>query len=211
MDYEKLLQISSDVNKDDIYKSVAIAYLSTSNQKEIDELRVTLRDDYDIVMENFFESITSSVEEVMFKGLKIFVGIASISLVVSGILIGLVIYTSILERIKEIGILTAVGAKQSNIIGIFLMESAMIGLLASLIATGVGLLLTRMINGLFSNFIEKPLNLLSAGMFEMTLLTPKLWIIFAVIGFSVLYSMLAGLIPSFRASKMNAVKALRRE
>ena len=127
----------------------------SSIDKEIDELRVTLRDDYDIVMENFFESITSSVEEVMFKGLKIFVGIASISLVVSGILIGLVIYTSILERIKEIGILTAVGAKQSNIIGIFLMESAMIGLLASLIATGVGLLLTRMINGLFSNFIEK--------------------------------------------------------
>ena len=37
--YEKLLQISSDVNKDDIYKSVAIAYLSTSNQKEIDELK----------------------------------------------------------------------------------------------------------------------------------------------------------------------------
>jgi ABC-type antimicrobial peptide transport system permease subunit len=147
----------------------------------------------------------------MFTELKIFIGVASISLIVSGILIGLVVYTSIIERIKEIGILTAVGAKQGNIIGIFVLESGMLGLMSSLIAVLLSLLLTRMINGLFNNFIEKPLSLLTSGIFEMTLLTPKAWIIGVVILFSVIYAVIAGLIPAFKASKLNAIKALRRE
>ena len=117
----------------------------------------------------------------------------------------------LIASIKEIGILSAIGARQSNIIGIFVAESAIIGLMSSIIATGLALLLTRLINGIFSAVIEKPLSLLSNGFIEITLLTPKLWIIGAVILFSVLYAVIAGLIPSFRASKINAVKALRRE
>ncbi len=107
--------------------------------------------------------------------------------------------------------MSAIGARQSNIIGIFLAEAGMIGLLSSIIATGIALVLTRIINGLFNAIIEQPLELLTNGFVELTFMTPKIWIIAVVVGFSVIYSMLAGLIPSFRASQINAVKALRRE
>lgn len=211
MEYDELLLTSDTIHGEATYREVAIAYLSIDKEAQIDDLKVTLRDDHELVLVNFFSSITSSIEKFMFTALKIFIGVASISLVVSGILIGLVVYTSIIERIKEIGILTAVGAKQSNIIGIFVMESSILGLMSSLIAVLLSLMLTKGINGLFNSFIEKPLSLLSSGLFEMTLLTPKLWIIGLVIVFSVLYSMLVGLLPAFKASRLNAIKALRRE
>lgn len=211
MNYEELLVASDTIHGEATYRGVAIAYLSIDKESAIDELKITLIEDHELVLVNFFSSITSYIEKFMFTALKIFIGVASISLVVSGILIGLVVYTSIIERIKEIGILTAVGAKQSNIIGIFVMESAILGLMSSLIAILLSLLLTKGINGLFSSFIERPLSLLSSGLFNMTLLTPKLWIIGLVILFSILYSMLVGLLPAFKASRLNAIKALRRE
>jgi len=139
------------------------------------------------------------------------IGIASITLVVSGILIGLVVYTSIIERVKEIGILTAIGARASNIVGIFIAESAVIGLLSSLIATVLALLISRALNGLFNNFIGKPLEFITQGSIEMTLFQPAFYVIAIVITFSIFYSMLAGLIPSLRAARLNAVKALRKE
>jgi ABC-type lipoprotein export system ATPase subunit/ABC-type lipoprotein release transport system permease subunit len=211
IEYEDLLAISDSLHEESTYKNVAIVYLNIDKESEIDAFTVELRDDHDLVLDNLFSSITSGIEDFMFTALKIFIGVASISLIVSGILIGLVVYTSIIERIKEIGILTAVGAKQGNIIGIFVLESGMLGLMSSLIAVLLSLLLTRMINGLFNNFIEKPLSLLTSGIFEMTLLTPKAWIIGVVILFSVIYAVIAGLIPAFKASKLNAIKALRRE
>lgn len=211
LEYDKVLSISELIHGEDIDRSVAVVYLNTTNDKKIEELSIELRDGYNLKLTNYFSSITSGIEETMMTVLKVFMGIASVSLVVSGILIGLVIYTSILERIKEIGILSAIGARQSNIIGIFLAEAGMIGLLSSIIATGIALVLTRIINSIFNAIIEQPLELLTNGFVELTFMTPKLWIIASVIGFSVIYSMLAGLIPSFRASQINAVKALRRE
>ena len=212
VEYQESLDISNTINNDEnVYASQATMYLSTDNEDHISDLRKALNDDHEIFVMNLYESITSNIDEFMMKALKIFIGIASISLIVSGILIGLVVYTSILERIKEIGILTAIGAKSSSIVGIFLIESAFLGLISSIIASGVALLLTKFINGLFNNFIEKPLNLLTQGLFEMQLLSPNVFVILIVITFSILYAMLAGVIPSLRASKMNAVKALRKE
>lgn len=211
LDYDEVVSMSEQIHGSAIERSVAVVYLNTTNEKKVSELTVTLRDDYNLKLTNYFSSLTTGIEDTMMTVLKVFIGIASVSLVVSGILIGLVIYTSMLERIKEIGILTAIGARQSNIVGIFLAEAGMIGLLSSVIATGIALLLTRIINGLFNAIIEQPLSMLSNGFIELTFMTPKLWIIAVVVGFSVIYSMLAGLIPSFRASRINAVKALRRE
>ena len=209
--YEDVLLISDEIDGEDNYRSNVVAYLDINNQDDIDAFTIELRDNQGLILNNVFSSITSGIEDFMVTALKIFIGVASISLIVSGILIGLVIYTSILERIKEIGILTAIGAKSSNIVGIFIIESGVIGILSSVIATLIGFLLSRMINSLFNAVIQKPLSLISGGTFEMVLMTPKLWIIGAVMAFSVIFSMLVGLIPSLHASRLNAVKALRRE
>lgn len=70
------------------------------------------------------------------------VGIAAISLLVGGIGIMNTMYTAILERTKEIGILKAVGAKHNDILALFLIESGLLGLLGGLVGVLFGALLT---------------------------------------------------------------------
>ena len=99
LNYEETIAIHDIVAPDSSYQGAAIAYLNTTNEDEIDVFKQTVRDDYDLVVENYFESITGSVEDFMFNALKVLIAVASITLIVSGILIGLVVYTSIKERI----------------------------------------------------------------------------------------------------------------
>lgn len=210
--YDELLTLSEAMNDGEItYRDNAVAFLNSSNENKIEELKTTLRDDYDIVINNTFSTVTDSIENFMMKVLTVFIAISSVTVLVSGILIGLVIYTSILERVKEIGILTAIGARESNIVSIFLIESSLLGLLSSVIAIVIALLLSRFINGLFNNVIQSPLNMLTDGGLDMTLLTPNFYVIVAVVLFSILYSMLAGLIPSLKSAHLNAIQALRKE
>jgi putative ABC transport system permease protein len=211
LNYEEAIDIFEVVSPDASYKGAAIAYLNTTNENDIDEFKQTLRDDYDLVIENFFQSITGSVEDFMFNALKVLIAVASITLIVSGILIGLVVYTSIIERIKEIGILTAIGARANNIVGIFIAESAMIGLLSSIIATMFALLISVVLNKAFDGFIAQPLEMITQGDLGIRLFAPSVLVIAIVLLFSIVYSMLAGLIPSLRAARLNAVKALRKE
>jgi len=211
LNYEETIAIHNIVAPDSSYQGAAIAYLNTTNEDEIDVFKQTVRDDYDLVVENYFESITGSVEDFMFNALKVLIAVASITLIVSGILIGLVVYTSIIERIKEIGILTAIGARANNIVGIFIAESAMIGLLSSIIATMFALLISLALNRMFDSFIAKPLELVTQGDLGIQLFSPSVLVIAIVLLFSIVYSMVAGLIPSLRAARLNAVKALRKE
>jgi ABC-type lipoprotein export system ATPase subunit/ABC-type lipoprotein release transport system permease subunit len=210
-EYGETLDLYALLENDEAYKDTALAYLNISKEEDIDALRDTFKEDYGLVLENYFTSITSSVEDFMFTALKILIGVASITLIVSGILIGLVVYTSIVERIKEIGILTAIGARANNIIGIFIAESAILGLLSSLIATVLAWLISVMLNGLFDRFIQQPLEFITQGELNIQLFSVNVWVILGVLLFSILYAMLAGLIPSFRAARLNAVKALRKE
>jgi ABC-type lipoprotein export system ATPase subunit/ABC-type lipoprotein release transport system permease subunit len=209
--YEESIRGFETVNPDQSYKGLAIAYLGTTNEDDIDEFKQLLRDQYDLVVENYFESITGTVEDFMYNALKVLIAVASITLIVSGILIGLVVYTSIVERIKEIGILTAIGARANNIVGIFIAESAIIGLLSSGIATLLALLISITLNRMFDGFIAQPLELLTQGDLGIQLFAPSVWVIGIVLLFSVVYSMVAGLVPSLRAARLNAVKALRKE
>ncbi|MFK5883746.1 MAG: ATP-binding cassette domain-containing protein [Candidatus Izemoplasma sp.] len=210
--YDKMLSLSDQMNDGEAtYKNTAAVYLSISKEQDIDAFKTLLKDDYGIVLDNIFESLSSSIEDFMMNVLKIFIAIAGITVLVSGILIGLVIYTSILERVKEIGILTAIGARESNIVGIFIIESGILGLFSSIIAIILSLLLTRLINGLFNSIIKSPLNLLTNSEFDMTLLTPNILVILGVVLFSVIYSVIAGLIPSFKSAHLNAIQALRKE
>lgn len=212
IDYDEMLNLSELIHDGEVtYRGDAVAYLNTSNDDKISELKTTLRDDHDIIINNMFSTITNDIEDFMIKVLKIFIAISSITVLVSGILIGLVIYTSILERVKEIGILTAIGARESNIVSIFIIEAGLLGLLSSIIAIVLALLLSRFINGLFNNVIQSPLNMVTDGGFDMTLLTPNLYVIIAVIVFSVFYSIIAGLIPSLKSAHLNAIQALRKE
>jgi putative ABC transport system permease protein len=123
-------------------------------------------------------------------------GIALISLIVGGLSIINTMTMSISERIREIGIKKAVGAKTRDIMKEYLTEAGMIGLVGGLIGLGLGSLTVVLVNGA-----------MQASGTIIFLLTWRISL-FAV-GFSVLLGIMAGIYPAYYAVKVNIVKALR--
>ncbi len=127
------------------------------------------------------------------------IGIASISLLVGGIGIMNSMYTSVLERRKEIGVLKAIGARRQDILNIFLLESGLIGLIGGLLGTIVGFLLAYGVN-----FVGNQLGTPLAIAFNFN-------IVLIALGFSFFLGLLSGFLPAYRASRQEAVEALHEE
>ncbi len=119
--------------------------------------------------------------------------ITSLALVVGSVGIANIMFVSVKERTKEIGIRKAIGAKRSTILLQFLVESCMICLLGGII-------------GLFISF---PISVMIDSFVLPTAM--PLWVIFLALFISVLFGVLAGFFPAFQASKMDPVDALRYE
>lgn len=127
-------------------------------------------------------------------------GIAGISLVVGGIGIMNAMYTSVMERTREIGVMKAVGARNSDILTMFLIESGLMGLLGGL----AGVILGTIVGFSFGKI---------ASQFGFGLLLIKIeWrlLIFALI-FAFVVGVISGTLPAFRAAKLKPVDALRYE
>lgn len=126
-------------------------------------------------------------------------GIAGIALVVAGIGIANTMFMSIVERTREIGIMKAIGATNNNIIEIFLMEAALIGLIGGIVGDILGVLFSSAIGVILSSY----------GLSFGTQVTPELLLI--GLGFSVGVGVLFGFIPARKGAKMNPIEALRYE
>ena len=127
-------------------------------------------------------------------------GIAAISLLVGGIGIMTTMYTSVLERTHQIGIMKAVGARNSDILLIFLIEAGMLGLVGGVIGVILGLLLSKFAEYLVVNYGGIDIFRVYAG--------PEL--IIGTLLFSFLVGCFSGYLPARRASKMHPVEALRK-
>ncbi|MDD5145760.1 MAG: ABC transporter permease [Candidatus Pacebacteria bacterium] len=125
---------------------------------------------------------------------------ASIAIIVGGIGIMNTMYTSVRERTKEIGILKAVGAKNSTIIMIFLMEAGIIGLIGGLGGMIFGLGLAKSVE-----FIGK----MNPSFYIQASITPGLIIFGFAFSFGV--GCLSGFFPARSAAKLKPVEALRYE
>ena len=146
------------------------------------------------------EKMTDIVGNVMALIQIAIFGFASIAIVVGGIGIMNTMYTSVHERIKEIGIMKAVGAENKTIILIFLIESGIFGLVGGLGGIVLGLGLAKIVE-IYSQ--TQNLFILKAS------ITPQL-ILFGLV-FSFLIGCIAGFLPARSASKLKPVDALRYE
>ena len=126
-------------------------------------------------------------------------GIAGISLVVGGIGIANTMYTSILERRKEIGVMKSIGAKNSDIAWIFLIESGLLGLVGGIIGAVLGLSLA-FLGAQFAN------QALGQSLFTVSVSYP---LVLGAILFSFAVGTISGVLPAIQASKTNVVDALR--
>ena len=127
-------------------------------------------------------------------------GIAAISLLVGGIGIANTMYTSVLERTKEIVTMKAVGAKNKDILFIFLIESGLIGLIGGLVGAVLGLSLAFAIAAIANNSFGTTL-------FNVQ---PSYPLLLASIIFAAGLGVLTGLLPAFQASRLKPAEALRK-
>ena len=143
-----------------------------------------------------FDALGVMVDAVSY----VLIAFTSISLVVSSIMIGVITYTSVLERTKEIGILKALGARKKDISRVFNAETISIGFAAGLIGVLFTWLVAMPINSLLYSLTTIP-NLMTLGVVPAAIL----------VGISVFLTFVAGLVPSRVAARKDAVIALRTE
>ena len=128
------------------------------------------------------------------------VSFTALSLVVSTVMIGIITYVSVVERVKEIGILRAIGARKKDIKRLFNAETFIMGLSAGVVGIAVTYLLSLTINLILG---------VTVGIYTIAAL--PIWQALVMIGISVGLTLISGLIPARGAAKKDPVVALRTE
>ena len=129
------------------------------------------------------------------------ISIAAISLVVGAIGVGNTMYTAVLERKRDIGVMKSIGAGRTDILWVFATESAFLGLMGGLIGVVAGFGLSESIVYVGSQFLPEQ--------FISVSYSPQLAL--SAIGGSMLLGLVAGAVPTYRASRLDPVDALRTE
>jgi len=184
-----------------------IVVKAADTEKAAEQIKNALRKSRNVKKgkEDFFlltpEELLSTFQNV-FGVIQVFIiGIAAISLIVGGIGIMNTMYTSVLERTKEIGIMKAIGARNRDVLLIFLIESGLLGFVGGLIGVGVGM------------FIAQVAAYVVEHAFATTLLQAFFpwYLIIGSLFFSFFIGALSGVFPAFQASRLKPVEALRYE
>ena len=152
-------------------------------------LKPSQKDDFAINQTEAFERQYNQIKFAI-GGTGIFITI--LSLVVGGIGIMNIMFVSVQERTKEIGVRKAIGATKNMILTQFLMEAISICLIGGLI----GLLMASGLSFVINKFFPS---------------TMPLWLAFTSILLSVLVGVLSGVVPSYRAARLDPIDALRYE
>ncbi|OEC88876.1 MULTISPECIES: ABC transporter permease [Methanobacterium] len=146
---------------------------------------------------------TKQIDNIM-QTVTLFVGaIAGVALLVGVISIVNIMLVNVSERTREIGVLKAIGFKNREILSSILTEAGLLGLLSAI----VGVVVAAVILELGIMFFAPQYGISGIKLTQML----PLWLVAAVIGGATILSVLAGLYPAWRASKLNVVEALRYE
>ncbi len=168
-----------------------------------DEIEKALEDelDDDEFSVETMEQILDAVNNVLAMVQALFVGVASIALLVGGVGIMNTMYTSVLEKTREIGIMKAVGARNSDVMTVFMFESGLLGLAGGIVGVLVGLGIALGVEYLVHEYYA--LTMLKVS------ISPEL--IIGALMFSFILGTLSGVLPARRAAGLNPVDALRSE
>jgi putative ABC transport system permease protein len=144
----------------------------------------------------------SQLVDAFKSGGAVFTGIttaaALLALLIGGLSVVNTMFMAVAERVREIGLKKAVGATTFNVMGEFLIEATLIGLIGGLVGYGLGAAITLIVNATTA-----------PGSTALFLLTTRLTVF--AIGFAIALGAVAGILPAFRAARLDPVTALRNE
>lgn len=175
-------------------KEKILAFLNNYNAtlQANGETPVKYSDNLSMIMA-YVESMTATITGVL-------IGFAAISLIVSSIMIAIIIYTSVIERKKEIGVLRSIGARKLDVSSVFIAESGIIGCLSGVLGIAISYILIL------------PINAVIAKLFSVQhLATLSWWQPLMMFGISIVLAVLAGFVPAHMAANKDPVECLRSE
>ena len=172
------------------------SYLEAYNEGRPSSEQVTFLD----AMGDFTDGLANLVTIIS----VVLVIFASISLVVSSLMMAVITYVSVLERTREIGILRACGARKRDVSTLFETECFLVGGIAGLLGV------------LFAYLLSLPLNVIVRSLFSSVIALPDMavlspWIAVALVASAIVLALIAGFIPSRLAAKKDPAKAIRSE
>ncbi len=144
------------------------------------------------------QELLDSLDTILNVVEAVLIGIAFISLIVGGINIMNTMYTSVLERTKEIGIMKAVGARNTDVLFIFLVESGLLGMIGGVAGVIVGVAMA------------KGVEVVAAAKLGVDLIDVNFsfWLVGGALLFSFLVGALSGAGPAYQASNLQPVEAI---
>lgn len=152
-----------------------------------------------------FKQILESLNQVFTLLQILLLGIGAIALIVAALGIINTMLMSILERTREIGIMKVIGASNTDVTRIFLMEALAIGALGGVGGVGLGYVLAHLIDILARMYVSQ-----QGGATESIVVMP-LWLVVFAIGFAMCVGLIAGVYPARKAARLSPVEALRHE
>jgi len=196
-----------DEKTNDVYDSLVVKIKNEDQLEEvIAKIESKLMIARHVTQKNMDFSISSRKEmqqtraDTMSSINTFLLAIAAVSLIVGSVGIANTMFTSVLEKTKEIGIMKAIGARNNDILLIFLFNAAFIGLVGGVIGIILGTILSGLLPSLVGNLpIIRGTTIVSLNSIIMAL------------SVSVSVGILAGIIPAYQASKLKPVDALRYE
>lgn len=178
--------------KDFETKASMLAYLDAWNDSHEEGELVTYSDTVGVML-SLVETMLNAVTYVL-------VAFTAISLVVSSVMIGIITYVSVVERVKEIGVLRSLGARKKDIRNLFNAETFIIGLSAGVIGVAVTYILSFIVNAILGAL---------TGIANLAALPFTSAFVMVVV--SVVLTLISGLIPASAAARKDPVIALRTE
>ncbi len=172
--------------------------VAESVKKELRRSRHLKEGDEDFTVQTTAQ-LMSSFNIILTAVQFVLIGIAAISLIVGGIGIMNTMYTSVLERTRDIGVMKAIGAKNSDILLLFILESGLLGLVGGIIGILFGIAISKLVERFATIALQT--NMLVPHF------SPQLLV--GALLFSFLIGTASGLIPSMQASRMSVIDSIR--
>ncbi len=160
---------------------------------------ITFEQRNEVVYTDTLELIITMINSMIDIVTIALISFTSLALVVSCVMIAIITYVSVVERVKEIGVIRSLGGRKRDVANLFNAETLMLGLGSGLVGVG------------FTYFMSLIVNIIvkKAAGFAIMTLQPLSALI--MITLSVGLTVLSGLIPSSKAAKQDPVVALRTE
>ncbi|MDW8084425.1 MAG: ABC transporter permease [Candidatus Caldarchaeum sp.] len=197
-------------------KSFSGAFVRLTDPNVSDQVVLELEKKYGENIRVFsITAIAATVQQIIGTLNVFFSSVASMSLLVAFLGIMTTMFTSVTERIREIGLIKALGFKTRDVMLSFLAEALIIGFLGGIIGTTVGVGAAFVLSDIFSGPPpeSRPGTFETGPPRESAKINPIISsdLIITGVSVAVIVSVLAGIIPAYRASRFEPVEALRRE